>query len=363
MSSPIKILASGVALGVYIPGLTLHKQLKNKGTNVEFCVLESLFIKEKRDKLLENKMAFHRNFRVALVGQKLAGDMSKLIDNILLEELLKKWDNENIRRFIIFSGYWLPVIESYIKKYNIRNIRCDLIHMDSVESSSWRNYDCFKEGFNNIWFFNYSHNKVNYFLDIGNLLPKPFSDREMKFVIHGGGWGMGTYASYIPQLIESRKRLDIIAYEYKDIEEHNDSKNYYMIDPQWKSWEKAEDDEHIFPPFGFVSKNMNPIFSHNKNFADVYNLERESLGIISKPGGGTLLDSICSATPVIFLEPFGEYEEKNSLLWQSLGYGISYEKWKDYNYSIDILKDLHQNLLDGRDKIVEFSDYYLNQLL
>ena len=77
----IAILCSGVALGVYIPGLYIHRDLKIAGEKSEVFVLENLFTDEKKVKIKDNKKAFHDNFRVALAGQKLAADVSRSVDN------------------------------------------------------------------------------------------------------------------------------------------------------------------------------------------------------------------------------------------------------------------------------------------
>lgn len=44
----IAILCSGVALGVYIPGLYLCGRLREKGTCANVFVLENLFLDEKK---------------------------------------------------------------------------------------------------------------------------------------------------------------------------------------------------------------------------------------------------------------------------------------------------------------------------
>ncbi|MFF8914745.1 hypothetical protein ACF08M_15855 [Streptomyces sp. NPDC015032] len=41
--------------------------------------------------------------------------------------------------------------------------------------------------------------------------------------------------------------------------------------------------------------------------------------MVSKPGGGTLLDLLRSATPFALLEPSGEHEVHNAQLWCDLG--------------------------------------------
>ncbi len=66
---------------------------------------------------------------------------------------------------------------------------------------------------------------------------------------------------------------------------------------------------------------------------------------MSKPGGGTLLDSLWSATPAVLLEPFGAHEQRNADLWIQLGYGISFEDWQNQGFAPEVLQELHEALL------------------
>ena len=87
----ITILCSGVALGVYIPALWVNYQLKMRGAATEVVVLESLFTDEKQNKVLVNKAAFHQNFAVAKMGQKMARDIGPHLDPERLKELYASW--------------------------------------------------------------------------------------------------------------------------------------------------------------------------------------------------------------------------------------------------------------------------------
>ncbi len=90
----IIILCSGVALGVYIPGLIVNYQLKEMGYYTEVVVLESLLLKGKQQNIPNTKLAFHRDFSVALMGQKLAGTIVPSIDADLVSALLTTWKYE-----------------------------------------------------------------------------------------------------------------------------------------------------------------------------------------------------------------------------------------------------------------------------
>lgn len=56
------------------------------------------------------------------------------------------------------------------------------------------------------------------------------------------------------------------------------------------------------------------------------------------------MDSLSSATPVVFLEPYGEAERSNAELWIRLGFGVSYGEWRSGGYDDRVLARLGGNL-------------------
>jgi hypothetical protein len=343
-SQKVQILCSGVALGVYIPGLILGRQLNKRGFSTEIQVFENMQHQDKVDKILKNKFAFHNSFKVALTGQKLSGDISHSLDKAKIENLFNYWTNNNVRSIIVFTGYWLPIVESYLEV----NPKCNvyLIHMDADVSTSWKNYDFNKPVYENLWLYDHSGKCVNYHMNISGDEIIPFNYRDHSVVTHGGGWGMGTYKEKIGQFANTGYQLNVIAYQINDIVEKYDNFKYFMIDPEWKSWEQNSEQEYVFPPFREVIGEVPTQFKSNHMYPDVYDLIRKSKAIISKPGGATLLDSLSSATPLVILEPFGKYEEKNGELWENLGLGLRLDKWKDHNFSEELLFDCHKNLVE-----------------
>lgn len=150
----------------------------------------------------------------------------------------------------------------------------------------------------------------------------------------------------------------MICYEEKDVENRKKGNRYFLIDPDWKSWEKNAKGHHQFPPFGQVKNRGKVEFLSNKQFPDVYRLIQHNKAIISKPGGATLIDSLSSATPIILLKPFGRYENSNALLWEYFGFGIPYQKWIDSECSLKVLEKLHTNLLKARERIQDYVEFY-----
>ncbi len=145
---------------------------------------------------------------------------------------------------------------------------------------------------------------------------------------------MGTYRERAAELLAGGFELDVVAYEDRDLE--TAGVRYFMIDPSWHPW---LDDG--YPPFGEAGKGFVQRTGHHGSF----DLCRQALATVSKPGGGTLLDSLWSATPTVLLEPFGAHEQRNADLWIELGYGISFEQWQQKGFALEVLEELHHALL------------------
>jgi hypothetical protein len=101
-----------------------------------------------------------------------------------------------------------------------------------------------------------------------------------------------------------------------------DGRRYFMIDPDWHPWH-----DNGFPPFGQVGANGLVRFERGRAHHDSFHLTRSAMAVLSKPGGGTLMDSLAAATPLVLLDPFGDHESRNAALWTRLGFGIPFADW------------------------------------
>jgi hypothetical protein len=358
----ITILCSGMTLGVYTPAITVDRQLQAKGFKTSVEVFENLFSEEKRKGIKELKLACHRSFSIAKMAQKMAKDNnSRNFDATIVDELITNWSRESRSVFIVFSGYWMPILEKY-RVLNLAKTEVYIFHMDATLSSSWKSYDTTGPKYKHIWLFEWLGSKIPCYLKIGNEMPVNFEDRKNRILIHGGGWGIGTYKSHINKLSTLGLKLDVIAYELADVNE-DDENDYYMLDADWSPWEKNTDGKHIFPPLKKVKGSAISSTTDNKSeYSEVYNVLRNNKAIISKPGGGTLVDSFSSGTPLIMLEPYGEYEEKNASLWFDLGMGIYYQDWVNSNYSFALLEQMHVRIVALRNQKESVLDVYFNDL-
>ena len=360
----ITVLCSGISLGVYVPGVLMGYQLNSRGGDAEVVAFENILLEKTRQNIPKTKIAFHRNFQLALMAQKVAGktNYDTSFDPNLIANLLTKWKNEGRKRFIAISGFWIPILEQYIEEIEesgFQDVTVDLCHMDSAYSPSWKMYSTTHPAFRVIRPMNSDTNSVDYSIRITEDEPLPYTQRTDRFLIHGGGWGVGTYQSKIPELVARGIKLDVIVYEERDLQNRFPGNRYFMIDPAWKPWEKDATGRHQFPPFGEVTDSGEVTFQNNPAYPEVYDLIQHSRAIISKPGGSTLLDSLSSATPLLLLEPYGGHEKKNGQLWQSLGFAIPYQEWINADCSLTLLEKLHTNLLNARANIPNYITEYM----
>ncbi|RAP70675.1 hypothetical protein [Candidatus Erwinia dacicola] len=344
----IAILTSGVALGVHVPGLLLLRRLQERHVVSRIDVFEQLLRVEKQGKINQSKQAFHRNFRVALAGQRLARNLMPELDEGALALLFSEWEQHGVNRFVVLSGFWQPIIQRYRQHHS--PITVDLCHVDSVVSPSFQRTESLPLA-RNIWLVNDADSSLPWSIPVSYSEPISWHQRSQRILAHGGGWGIGTYAERVSELTEHNIAIDIIAYHHDDI---TDARcRYFMIDPDWCPWLDLG-----FPPFGEVRcKNVPISFQRRHDHHHSFELARQSLGMLSKPGGGTLLDSLWSATPMIFLEPFGAHEQCNAALWQRLGLGITLEHWRQQRFSLNVLETLHQNLLAQRRRVPDYAQH------
>lgn len=343
MKNITMILGSGVALGVYVPPLLLEQELKSKYL-VEFEVIESLFLDSKLEKIIFNKKIFHNNSRIAVKAHQKTIEYSDCYDLQKIKMLFTLWEEKEIKHFIVFSGLWMFILKKY-EEYIGKKINIECVHMDSIVSNSWKNY--IEEVFTkkNLWFFSEEYKNVNCYIGLEKKYPvNIFDNRKKCITLHGGGWGMGTYKSKIKELMHQDIKLNCILYFYEEVEDMCACNDYFILDEKWIPWNKTESG-YSFPPMlklNYIDKKFEPISTDKKH--GFYSILNNSLGVVSKPGGGTLLDSIETETPVIFLEPVGPYEKNNAELWIKLGFGFEYEVWKNHEFSFDILKQANEKI-------------------
>ncbi|TVX93859.1 hypothetical protein [Paenibacillus agilis] len=356
MSAFVTVLSAANSLGIYVPAKLLQHQLRSQGLQVQIEMLEQLYPAVTRDSIPRYRKAFHQSFRVAKTGYHLAKNLGDTLETVKVEALLTKWKDEGRKHFIVMTGFWIPVIERYKEIMGDTLLTIQLIRLDAGESASYAVHKGLGDTYRNVWMFEGNEQQQLYRqLLVSKEAPLPFESRADRYTIHGGGWGIGTYQNIIDPARQQQLALNVIAYYVDDIPDNRDLHRYYMIDPAWNPWDINEHGEHGFPPFAEVDEQGNAAFqtSSGRSYPEVFDLIRNSRAVISKPGGATLVDSLSAATPIIMLEPFGSHEVANMKLWESAGFGIRYELWKEAGFSNDLLREMHDNLMRAREKAID----------
>ncbi|MNC06644.1 hypothetical protein D3C75_541620 [compost metagenome] len=200
-------------------------------------------------------------------------------------------------------------------------------------------------------------------IDAGPGEAMPASARNGRLVVHGGGWGIGTFREKLDVLESAGYELDIAAYSHEEIGEAICGRRYYMNDPEWRTWLRNSSGQYIFPPFAEVTRDQANHFPPCDHYQEgMYGVIRQASAVISKPGGGALIDSLASGTPLVLLDPFGPHEKINSDLWVKLGFGIRYDQWAETGFERGELRKLSDNLQSARSRYPDYAASYAERM-
>jgi hypothetical protein len=305
----------------------------------EVEVLEAYYTADSQQRHLAHKQACHDNFALALMAHRLARGVEECLDPTKVDELLQRWAAEERTDFMVWSGFWLPVLERYRRLIDAR-LYVDCCRIDAEVSASFRVHQDLATDATEVWLWSWAEKKTRFEIPVTDRPPMAFAERDHRLVVHGGGWGLGSYRSKLAELERTSWACDVVVHEPAETAPSRQNDRYFMVDPGWRPWRRSSDREHTFPPFGEVGSTCAGGEGHA-----LFELIRRSKAIVSKPGGGTLIDSLSSATPVVILEPYGYAEASNAALWEHLGFGISYSRWRDTGWDEAVLGTLQQNLL------------------
>ncbi len=343
----ITILTSGVGLGVYIPALLLHTQFSTLGRSSDVEVLEGYYTPEHRTAHLAHKEAFRANFALAQISNRMTRDVQNCFDGDRIEALLQCWKEEGRNRFIVWSGFWLPVIERY--RSTDLQLHVDHCRIDAEISASFRIYPHLAAAGREIWLWNWKERRIVHEIPVSANAPLCFRERENQLVVHGGGWGLGSYRDAVDELQQTSYSVA--------------SDRCFLPDPNWQPWTRDADGNHEFPPVGEVIDSHNIVWHRSSKFHPFYDVIRRSKAIVSKPGGCTLIDSLASATPVLFLDAYSAAERSNGSLWEYLGFGMPYSAWRETGYDPKVLETLHLNIMSRTARGVDYAQTYAAQVV
>lgn len=354
----ITILGRGIGLGEYIPGLVIKHQLNNIGLSSEFITYENILDSDTREQLRKMKLLFQKNYNIALMSLKLSSHTNPVFDNNKTLKLIEKWAKEDRKRFVVHSAAWLPVLEKYLLiRKNSEAIKIDLIYLEIINDRTWKIKDAKCGKYSHIHFFNFDRGGINYYINMSQDNIIPFHKRLDRYLLHGGGWNIGNYYKYILILNEKRKYLDVVI-NGNPTDYNQEFNKFFQINPLWNTWDTDASGQNYFPPFGEFKKDGSIEYIMNSFDLEIYNLARNNKAMICKTGGASLLDSFSAATPILYIEPYGEHEKRNSDLWELLGFGMSLQKWIDSNCDMKILERMHCNIIKHQIKTKNFVKEY-----
>ena len=332
-----------------MPALILAGRLRALGIEVRVDVFERLLRPDELDRLKAAKLAFRENFKLAVAAQRMVRDQMPALDDDAVGELLHEWRAADVNQVVIFSGFWVPVVERY-EALAARPVTVDICHLDAASTASFNLFQTRTRHHRHVWMFDAERGTAPTSIRVGDEEPVPWHRREPRLLAHGGGWGLGTYRDRAVDLARAGLLVDVVTHDPADVSGLPPGCRAFMIDPTWEAW---QDDG--FPPFGEILPDGVVRYRRGQTHHDSFDLARHRVAMLCKTGGGTLIDSLWSATPIVLLAPFGAHEQVNADLWRRLGYGVTEDEWRDSGYSLDLLETLHRNLLAAREGTADYA--------
>lgn len=257
------------------------------------------------------------------------------------------------------------VLDEYRKRRDDRPIQADLLSLDADLSPSWRSlrkiHPEYAERYHEVRLYNLDALSVNYAIDTNLGPPVEEAARDDRLVIHGGGWGIGTYRDFVAQIAAAGYATDLVCYRHAEVDLQTKSSRLLMDDPAWRTWHRDNGGRHMFPPFSQVTVSAPTTFQPQTQCNGLHRIIRQARAVVSKPGAGTLIDSLAAATPIILLEPFGPHEEANARVWIANQFGFGFQSWAQAGFPREWLIAAHQHLMAARERIRDYSESFLER--
>ena len=344
-TAPLTILTSAVGLGTYIPALLIAREVRRAARDVNVEVIEDFYSIEKQQAHSAHRDAHHASFALAQIAHRMARSTEANLDDARVERLIESWRAHGCRDFVVWSGFWLPVIQRYQAGAPQRALRVDHCRIDAVVSASFKVHEALDRPGRDIWLWHRPSQRLVHEIAIADVPTTSFNNRSPRLVVHGGGWGIGTYQQVCPQLRAGGWHLDIVVHSPDECADATADDRRFMLDPAWRPWLRDAEGLLTFPPMIQLSGVTVPWLGLNRSHHhDLFDVIVRARAIVSKPGGCTLIDSLAANTPVILLEAYGYAERSNAEIWIALGYGVTFERWRDSGFSEALLQSLHENL-------------------
>ncbi|WP_420572448.1 hypothetical protein [Kordia sp.] len=355
MSSPkahtINILSSIIGYGIYFPALMVYEQLKALNYNVNIYIIERYFDEKATSEFERTKAAFQKDVRLVQIASRIPVKYTKKLSEAKTKSLFQEWSDNHTTHFLCFSGLWLDTLQEY--KQEQPNCVIDICRVDSAVSATWeallRNDNLIA---NDLSFFDAKANKINYVLNVPEIKPLPYAERSQNVTIHGGGWDLGDFTTKTAAFAEAYQ-VNLIVNGLQELSDKNCT--LYANQPNWNPLY-----ENGFPPFGRIDSATEIDLKNYERHPGILTVLTKSKAIVSKPGGMTLMDSLISETPLLFLTSVGKNENSNQKLWQTLQLGISLEVWQKNEDKTALLQEMQSRILAIKSKTPCFLTTYTN---
>ena len=333
------ILGSRIALGVYVPALSLKKQLEALGDQADLFCLEELY--QGKDRVMEaTKRSMHDDFRLARISYRMPVRNQSVIDPAAETAFVKNAAEKQYDAVIAFSGFFTAFLNCLCRESSHYQGRIYAVHMDAGVSRSWRDADL--SGIQEIWLYQLAGQKIHRSLEKRT---EP-TEKLPRMLVHGGGWGIGVYRDQIRSLNERGIPLDVIVYYPEEAEQIDPMNACFLLDPAWKPSAGHAEYPRLLKQ---DADGWNP-FADSRHRNPVRTLMEQDIAVLSKPGGGTLADSLCTGTPLIFSEALASYETENRTLWEQCGFGIGFEDFQKTS-------DWNETLMEQRNRLLETAEH------
>jgi len=343
--APVTILTSGIGLGIYIPALLIQRQLERQGLAAEVEVLEGYYTPDSMRRYLAHKEACRANFALAQLSHRMSRGVQHCLDPERLDQLLSGWAREGREHFIVWAGFWLPILQEYRQRVPRLSVELDLCRIDAEVSASFKVHRELEGDGKEIWLWNWKDKTLVHEIPVTPEPPLPFPERENRLVVHGGGWGLGTYRDTLSRLSHAGYALDIVIHDPSERVRYGAGDRCYLVDPAWHPWHRDERQRHVFPAVGVVADDGTITYQRNDDFHPFHSVIRRARAVVSKPGGCTLIDSLASATPVVLLDAYGYAEQSNGAIWEHLGFGLPFAAWEGTGFDAAALAGAHASLM------------------
>jgi hypothetical protein len=341
---PIALLSSGVCLGAYIPAVQLWYALGNQGQRAYLDVLEQHFSVSDQQRILGTRDRYQQSFRLALAGRRLHGVIQSSVEVTDDERLFALWRERKVGRFVVLQGQWMAVLSRFLGA-TAPDCSVEVLHLDVRDAPSWRaaREGAWPRSQEQRWLS--EDGELNFWIGDDRRSPVPFAERRRALVVHGGGWALGDFVEQSGRLSEHFE-VELLAGSRETLPIASRNVRVHTIPPSWAPWNAPHG--RPYPPL--IQD------GHGGDTNRFHELSRRAVALVSKPGGSTLLESIASATPIVFLRPCGEHEEANARAWVRNGFGLTMGDWERSGFALEPLERQHHALLEARGRTPNYCD-------